>query len=264
MTNTIQWLAPAVALVGAMTGTALAARGASASYRRLVDEYRERLRRELPATPAGGTKLAADASGVVLTIPPEEPPGDTAGEPSGSDRRVTNTHYEIHVHQDALEQQRAEREEQTFTVLLADYYAHGLAQAQRSSVVSLAASIVGGIILMAGVSLAIWRSETTGQLYAAMATSVSGLVTGTIAVLFHRQGRLALQHMEGQAQHLRLDMRTERGFRQAVRLVDHVDDKALRSRLQAALILKFSDAQLPDLSDAAPSPQVASQRAASG
>ncbi|MFG2914626.1 hypothetical protein ACGF0D_17270 [Kitasatospora sp. NPDC048298] len=242
--NLSDWPALASTLtvsVGLVVGGVLIAwKGLGGSYTRSVEENRDRLRRELRIT-AGDSAITLPnpVSGAELVTPVD------AEHPTS----VTHNrnHYEIHVHQAALEEQRAEREEQTFTVLLADYYAHGLAQAQRSSMVSLVASVFGGIVLFVGISLAVWKSETTGGLYAAVVTNVSGLVTGAIGVLFHRQGRLALQHMEGQAQHLRLDMRTERGFRQAVRLVDQVEDPGLKAQLQAALILQFSGAALPDI-----------------
>ncbi|MFD7578912.1 hypothetical protein [Kitasatospora sp. NPDC059817] len=222
-------------LVTACGGFMVAWNVLGGSYKKSVEENRDRIRREL--------RITAGDNAIELPSPVAEDQPAEGGPTTVNDRR----HYEIHVHQADPEAQRAEREEQTFTILLADYYAHGLAQAQRSSVVSLAASVFGGLVLLAGVALAIWKSETTGEVYAAVVTNVSGLVTGVIGVLFHRQGRLALQHMEGQAQHLRLDMRTERGFRQALRLVDQIEDASLKAQLQAALILQFSGAQLPDI-----------------
>ncbi|ARP71518.1 hypothetical protein LK07_19100 [Streptomyces pluripotens] len=133
-------------------------------------------------------------------------------------------------------------------MLLADYYAHGLTQAQRSSIMSLVFSGLGCMILFVGVAMAIWRSETTGELYAAMVTNVTGIVTGTVGVLFHRQARGAMDHLASQTKLLRQDMRSERGTRNAMRLVEAVLDQELKGRLQAALILKFTDATLPDVS----------------
>ncbi|MGV9897467.1 TRADD-N-associated membrane domain-containing protein [Streptomyces tendae] len=154
-----------------------------------------------------------------------------------------------------------ECQEQAFSVLLADYYAHGLTQAQRSSIMSLTFSGLGCLILFVGVALAIWRSERTGELYAAIVTNVTGIATGTVGVLFHRQARGAMDHLASQTKLLRQDMRSARGTRNAIRLVDHVGDPTLKGQLQAALILKFSDATLPNATGKSPQPGIPTQHA---
>ncbi|MFB6606772.1 hypothetical protein ACFCXR_12260 [Streptomyces noursei] len=222
----------------------VAVRASTASYKRDVSENRERIRRELQLT-------ASPDGGVELTLP-EHPTaaskdGDEGAEQDQTGPTTHNTTYNINFERGAVEERRAEREEQTFAVLLADYYAHGLAQAQRSSFVSLAFSGFGCLMLFVGVGLAIWRSETTGGLYATMVTNVTGIVTGVVGVLFHRQARRALEHLEGQTRLLRQDMRSERGVRQATRLVEEVEDPALKAQLQAALVLQFAEASLPDV-----------------
>jgi hypothetical protein len=65
-------------------------------------------------------------------------------------------------------------------------------------------------------------------------------------VLFHQQANRALKHMQEQTNNLRQDMKAERDADVAVRLLETVKDDGLRGRLQAALILRFSGAQLPD------------------
>ncbi|MEV6654126.1 hypothetical protein [Streptomyces sp. NPDC051219] len=134
-----------------------------------------------------------------------------------------------------------------FALLLIDYYAHGLTQAKRSFMVSLTCSTIGGLVLLVGIGLAIWRAETTGDLYASMTASVAGVVTNIIAVLFQRQARQALNHMEVQTHRLRDDMKTERNTWQAITLLESVTDPLLKARLQAALILQLSGATLPSL-----------------
>ncbi|MEU7105327.1 hypothetical protein ABZ951_09800 [Streptomyces sp. NPDC046215] len=236
--------------VFAAAGAATFARALLGSYKRDVAENRERLHQEL--------RISSSDGQLDIRLPPEKPAGDEGGpdragdtaEPSGTTHN--NTVYNIQVDQGSVEERRAEREEQTFSVLLADYYAHGLTQAQRSSVMSLVFSAIGCLILFVGVGLAIWRSETSGDVYAAMVTNVTGLVTGVVGILFHRQARQALEHLEGQTKLLRDDMRSERGTRQAIRLVEDVADPALKARLQAALILQFTDATLPDVPASAP------------
>ncbi|MFF2124151.1 hypothetical protein ACFVW1_01890 [Streptomyces olivochromogenes] len=123
----------------------------------------------------------------------------------------------------------------------------GLTQARRSFSASLSCSVLGGLVLITGVALAIFRAESTGEQYASVTASVSGLLTTAIGVLFHRRADAALKHMESQSQSLRQDMKVERDARLAVQLLKDVQDKGLKSHLQAALILKFSSAKLPEL-----------------
>ncbi|MFE5406955.1 hypothetical protein ACFQ9Z_37890 [Streptomyces sp. NPDC056580] len=86
------------------------------------------------------------------------------------------------------------------------------------------------------------------------------LMMTVIGTLFHRRADLTLKHMESQTQSLRQDMKVERDAGQAIRLLKDVDDLALKAHLQAALILKFSAAELPELGGvlkpADPLPQV--------
>lgn len=146
------------------------------------------------------------------------------------------------------EQERTESELDTrFTKLLIEYYAYGLTQSRRSFSVSLSCSMLGGAVLITGVALAIFRASSDGGQYAAVVTSVAGVVTTAIGSLFHRRADTALNHMEAQTQSLRQDMKIERDAGQAIRLLGEVGDPVLKAHLQAALILKFSAAKLPDL-----------------
>ncbi|MFE6932939.1 hypothetical protein ACFVDT_13070 [Streptomyces sp. NPDC057699] len=137
--------------------------------------------------------------------------------------------------------------DQRFAALLIEYYAYGLTQARRSFSVSLTCSVLGGFVLIAGIGMAIFRAESTGDLYASVTASVAGLLMAVIGTLFHRRADLALKHMESQTQSLRQDMKVERDAGQAIRLLEEVDDPALKAHLQAALILKFSAAKFPEL-----------------
>ncbi|MBK3573188.1 hypothetical protein JHN63_04990 [Streptomyces sp. MBT65] len=134
-----------------------------------------------------------------------------------------------------------------FARLLIEYYAYGLTQASRSFSVSLSCSILGGLVLISGVGMAIFKAESTGDQYASVTASVAGLVMTVIGTLFHRRADLALKHMESQTQSLRQDMKIERDAGQAIKLLEDVTDSALKAHLQAALILKFSAATLPEL-----------------
>lgn len=138
--------------------------------------------------------------------------------------------------------------EKDFTKMLRKYYAHGLSQARINQVTSVSFSVLGGLVLLGGVGLAIWKAESTGEFYAAIVTGVAGLVMSVIATLFHRRADKALEHLTVQTRNLRADMATERDARQAVALLDDVQHPALKAQLQAALILKFAQAEIPALS----------------
>lgn len=140
-----------------------------------------------------------------------------------------------------------EQADTRFAKLLIEYYAYGLTQARRSFSVSLSCSVLGGLVLITGVGLAIFKADSNGEQYASVTASVAGLLTTAIGTLFHRRADLALKHMESQTQSLRQDMKVERDAGEAVRLLGEVDDPALKAHLQAALILKFSAAKLPEL-----------------
>jgi hypothetical protein len=66
--------------------------------------------------------------------------------------------------------------------------------------------------------------------------------------LFREQSAKALKHLESQATELRKDVRAQNNAANALRLLGEITDEGLRARLQAALILQFTGAKLPDVS----------------
>ncbi|RSN03374.1 hypothetical protein DMH25_22885 [Streptomyces sp. WAC 01325] len=127
------------------------------------------------------------------------------------------------------------------------YYDYGLSQARRSFFSSQVFSGFGAGILLFGIALAIWRAETSGDMYAGIVTSTSGVVATIIGQLFHRRADLALTHMATQTDALRDDMRSERSTEQALMLLAEVEDPEIKARLQAGLIMKLSGAEIPSL-----------------
>ncbi|MEE1750869.1 TRADD-N-associated membrane domain-containing protein [Streptomyces sp. JV184] len=134
-----------------------------------------------------------------------------------------------------------------FAELLIEYYAWGLTQARRSTALSLACSAVGVLVLMIGVGLAIWKAETTGDLYVSAVASAAGLVSTIIGQLAHRRADAAMAHMQRQTEDLRQDMKRERKTETAIRLTGEVEDPVLQAELQAALVLKLSGASLEEV-----------------
>ncbi|WP_432068912.1 TRADD-N-associated membrane domain-containing protein, partial [Streptomyces sp. C10-9-1] len=127
-------------------------------------------------------------------------------------------------------------------------YAYGLTQARSSFHTSQRFAGLGTVVLLFGIALAIWRSETTGDLYLGIVTSSVGAVIALIGQLFHRRADIALRHMTEQTEALREDMRTERSTEQAIMLLANVVDPEVKARLQAGLIMKLSGSKLPALS----------------
>ncbi|MFE3583372.1 TRADD-N-associated membrane domain-containing protein [Streptomyces vinaceus] len=132
-----------------------------------------------------------------------------------------------------------------FTAVLVEYYAYGLTQARSSFVTSQRFAGVGAAILLLGVALAVWKAESSGELYLGVVTSSVGLVITLVGQLFHRRADAALRHMAVQTASLREDRRAAAAMQQAVELLEEVADPVLRARLQAGLIMKLSGAELP-------------------
>lgn len=132
-----------------------------------------------------------------------------------------------------------------FTPLLVEYYAYGLTQARSSFATSQRFAGAGAAILLFGVGLAVWKAESSGDLYLGVTTSSVGLVVALVGQLFHRRADTALRHMAAQTASLRDDRRAAETTQQAIALLDEVADPVLRARLQAGLIMKLSGAELP-------------------
>ncbi|MGW7328726.1 TRADD-N-associated membrane domain-containing protein [Streptomyces sp. NPDC054840] len=141
--------------------------------------------------------------------------------------------------------QHAGERRDEFTPILVEYYAYGLTQARSSFATSQRFAGVGAAILLFGVGLAVWKAEGGGELYLGIVTSSAGLVVTLIGQLFHRRADIALKHMAYQTASLRDDRRAAEATRQAIELLDTVEDPGLRARLQAGLIMKLSGAELP-------------------
>jgi hypothetical protein len=133
-----------------------------------------------------------------------------------------------------------------YDALLLSYYAHALAQARRSFGASLYCSVLGGVVLIAGVALAIFRSDT--QL-ASVTTTVAGVLTTSLSALFGRQAASAREHIEGQTKLLRQDMKAERDLNEALKLLWKISDETARNRLLVGLVMKMSGSKLPDMAE---------------
>lgn len=234
------------------------------SFRSSERQERDRLRSEvlgLDTTADGKTVAVRDddsstAGNGSEESAAEQQPGSGQQENADHIQTVINNTYNFSA--EASARLRAgQAQHARFELLLIDYYAFGLTAARRSITVSTLFSVLGGIVLLGGLALAIYQADTNGQVSAAAITSLAGAITSGIGALFHRQAASALKHMEGQTAGLRQDMKAERNEAMALDLLGHVIDLDLQSRLQAAMILKFADATLPDLTPGTEPPSTA-------
>ncbi|MET9837959.1 MULTISPECIES: TRADD-N-associated membrane domain-containing protein [Streptomyces] len=214
----LAWGAVGAAVVVAALVLAMTERSLGAGFERKRDEERARLLAHLAEAPGpeGG--------------PPTAVPGSRKFEDVGGRRRPPA--------------QLGDRRDD-FTPILVEYYAYGLTQARSSFGTSQRFAGAGAAILLVGIGLAVRKAETGGELYLALVTSATGLVTTLIGQLFHRRADIALQHMADQTASLRDDRRAAETTQQAIALLETVDDPELRARLQAGLIMKLSGAELP-------------------
>ncbi|MDJ0385872.1 hypothetical protein [Streptomyces sp. G-G2] len=210
-----------VAGVGAIVGGVVRTLLDVADFDRRRDEERERLR--------AGVEAAAQEVPEVSEEEDEEPKYADVGGSRPPPRAVA-----------LLGDKRDD-----FTPLLVEYYAYGLTQARSSFVTSQRFAGFGATILLLGVGLAVWKAESTGDLYLGVVTSSVGVVVTLIGQLFHRRADIALRHMSDQTASLRDDRRAAETTQQAIGLLAEVADPVLRARLQAGLIMKLSGAELP-------------------
>jgi hypothetical protein len=248
----------------AVVAAALATTGISTSLisqwvRRIFKRDEEVERTRLRAEVLGPNDLASDAFTKALAIllsknranaseeenAEDSKGGTSAGKGEKSEKELLREEI-IAEAIAASENGPAKDRHAKFALLLVDYYAYGLTQARTSFAVSLTCSLLGGLVLIAGVALAIFTATTDGHVYAGVVTSVAGVLTTSIGALFHQQANRALKHMEEQTNKLRQDMKAEQDATVAIELLEKVSDEELKGRLQAALILRFSGAKLPE------------------
>ncbi|MFC9280318.1 hypothetical protein [Streptomyces collinus] len=218
MVDIVVGAAGAVLSGAAVIGTLLTTR------RGFEREQRETAKR-LAGSGPGGSITWGDLAGGTIAVVDQE-----GGEPDGDGTRPEGG---------------ARRRDDQFASVLVEYYSYGLTQARRSFYASQVISAVGVLVILSGVTLAIWRAETSGDMFASIVTSCSGVVSTVIGQLVHRRADIALKHMADQTEALRADMRAERAGEQAIALLAEVTDPEVKTRLQAGLIMKLAGAEMP-------------------
>ncbi|GHF03938.1 TRADD-N-associated membrane domain-containing protein [Streptomyces griseoluteus] len=218
------WLNIAAGSAGAVLAAATVVSTLLATRRGFEREQRETAKRLVGSGPGGGITWGDLAGGNVAVVDRE------GGEPDGDGTRPGSG---------------ARRRDDQFASVLVEYYSYGLTQARRSFYASQVISAVGVLVILSGVTLAIWRAETSGDMFASIVTSCSGVVSTVIGQLVHRRADIALKHMADQTEALRADMLAERAGEQAIALLAGVTDPEVKTRLQAGLIMKLAGAEMP-------------------
>ncbi|MBZ6128590.1 MULTISPECIES: TRADD-N-associated membrane domain-containing protein [Streptomyces] len=220
--------------------------------RRILERDRKAVARDLRSVIFGGA--AADNDGTANTGVQILDTGDAATVSGPVHTPVSGTGVSAPSESSTAQERplaaRQRIDDDRFAELLVQRYAYGLTQSQRSFLTSQVFSVLGGAILLTGVGQAIWRAETSGDLYASVVTTAAGIVTTVIGRLFHRESDKALKHMASETDALRDDMRAERSAEQAILLLDEVEDPETKARLQAGLIMSFAGSKMPTLRDA--------------
>lgn len=229
-------------VLAALASVLLAILGARAARRSEAAE-RQRLSSEVLGQPP-----AHASTGAPSDVPVDSTAGPTRPPVQGSNDSPKRTIDQVEVQLDQATQQQKhdDARDAVYDQLLINDYALGLTQARRAFNVSMSFSILGGIVLVLGVALAIFRADTGGQVAGAAITSGAGVLTSGLSQLFREQSTKALKHLENQATELRKDVRVQTNAGAAQRLLNEIADDELRGRLQAALILEFTGAKLPD------------------
>jgi hypothetical protein len=232
--------AAVISTVGALAGAIFAIWFGYTSARRSAQREtaeRQRLSSEVFGQPAPAYTSAPPAG---EAPPGEAPPGEAPpGEAPPGQKAWAPPRQ-------APSEENAPSRDAVYDQLLVNDYALGLTQARVAFNVSMSFSILGGLVLVLGVALAIFRADTGGQVAGAAITSAAGVLTSGLSQLFRGQSTKTLKHLESQAVELRKDVRARINAGTAERLLGEISDSHLR-RLQAALILEFTGAKLPDL-----------------
>ncbi|MEY9911402.1 hypothetical protein ABIA35_007654 [Catenulispora sp. MAP12-49] len=127
--------------------------------------------------------------------------------------------------------------------LLIQMYSERLGQARTWFICSVFFGFIGSVILLTGISLAVFHANTSGQRYAAIVTSAAGVVPNVLALLLFRQSNLAQRMMATQVEQLREVTREKRyailhqeRLNFAVDLIEKIDSSDLRDAQRAGLV----------------------------
>ena len=121
--------------------------------------------------------------------------------------------------------------------LLREMYYHGLAQARNSFRISLTFAVIGAVVLLGGVTLAIWHAPSNGDRYASIVATTAGIVINLTSSLFFVQSNRARRNMGEQATQLREESRDDRRLSAARELAAAITDEKLRNDVRAQLAL---------------------------
>jgi hypothetical protein len=117
--------------------------------------------------------------------------------------------------------------------ILREIYTQGLVQARLSFYISMIFAAAGGIALLSGVALAVFRAPSHGQQYATIVAALSGTVVSLISALFFAQANATRKNMGNQAVMLREESQDDRRINTSRELIVSVTDEATRNQLQA-------------------------------
>ncbi|QIS02356.1 hypothetical protein F5X71_08485 [Nocardia brasiliensis] len=144
-----------------------------------------------------------------------------------------------------------------------DFLQQALSQAHSTFRCAMFFTSVGALILLTGACLAIANAKSAdGNLYAAAATGLGGLLITTISGAFTVHANKARRHLTDQAALIHQAIQSDRVLNQALQLIDCVEDPHLRDRLRSvttAWVLGLGPAPL-DMTNHEPPQQIEAAR----
>ncbi|MGM1057849.1 TRADD-N-associated membrane domain-containing protein [Saccharothrix sp. Mg75] len=128
---------------------------------------------------------------------------------------------------------------------LFDFYSQAFKQAEITFRMSFIFMAIGAAVVLVGGGLALLRGGGPGLNYAALVSSVSGVIIGTCGGAFALHANRARKHLTEQAEKIEKDLQSDRRVQQTLQLIEQVDDQVLRDRLKSVTAMRALDVE-PD------------------
>lgn len=181
--------------------------------------------------------------------------GPTPGEDSvvHADRNTINVYASGTVIQAGRDQsvafhrdrpnERADRDSlsKSRQAFLFDFYKQALKQAGTTFRLSVIFMTIGAAIVIAGGILALTRFDAVGRDNITLLTALSGVIIGSCGGAFAVHASRARKHLTEQAEKMEREFQDDRRLEQTLRLIDEVEDPALRDRLKSVTAMRVLD-----------------------
>ncbi|MEV8440771.1 hypothetical protein AB0425_25625 [Actinosynnema sp. NPDC051121] len=124
---------------------------------------------------------------------------------------------------------------------LFDFYKQALKQAGTTFRLSVIFMTIGASVVITGGILALTRFDAVGRGNVTLLTALSGAIIGSCGGAFAVHASRARKHLTEQAEKMEQEFQDDRSLEQALRLIDEVEDPALRDRLKSVTAMRVLD-----------------------